>query len=109
MNARSNFSKKELNTIIKYLVKCSNFITMRINKCGNVDLDFRFCNAEGYAHFVIYKRPAGYIIRRRVYDDSPFGTGTYLNNNKPMSNLNDMMIYFTKYITKRKNSFFAIA
>lgn len=104
---KSNFSVREINAVSKLIAKTANFLTMRINKCGNIDLDLRFCHAEGYAHFVLYKRENGYKIRRRVYDDNPFGTGTYLNNNRPFATIKEAMDYFERYISKRKDSLIA--
>ena len=104
MNKNCNFSVRELNTISKFIAKCTNFVTMRVNKCGNIDFELRFCKGEGYAHFVLYKRPEGYLFRRRVFDDCPFGTGTYLNNNKPIADLKTALRYFEVYIMRRKDS-----
>ena len=104
---QSNFSRSEIKVVEKTINKCWRFLTMRINKAGNLDLELIWCDAFDYAHFVIYKCEGGYKIRRRIYTDNPFGCGTYLNNNRPFATLQEAMKYFENYIVWRKDSFSA--
>jgi hypothetical protein len=95
-NIPTNFKQNEITIIARYI---GQNMTMRINKCGNIDLEF--VKPTG-VHFVVYKRTDGVYIRRRLKCDNPFGCGTYLNNGRPFPSVKDAMRYFANYKEVRK-------
>ena len=96
----SNFSKYELGIIANGM---GNDMTMRMSPKGNPILTHR--NTEGNnVIFSFYKRDNGYLIRRRLGYDNPFGSGNILNGGKPFVNLGEAMAYFKNYKEEHPNS-----
>lgn len=89
---RSNFTQQEIATIAKTIGSRMN---MRINKCGNIDLEYQ---DDTFVHFLIYKQERGVVIRRRRMEN--WRHGTYINNNKPFASVKEAMKYFESYKDK---------
>ena len=91
---KTNFKQNELAVIARHI---GNNMTMRINKCGNIDIEYK---KDSPVHFNIYKQERGVVIRRRLFTDCTHGT--YLNNNKPFPSVLAAMKYFARYKEERK-------
>lgn len=90
----TNFTPKAIGLITANL---SPVMTVRINKSGNISLR-HYKGAE--VQFVIYNRPNGYYIRRRIDTKNPYGVGHVLNNEKPFESIADLVDYFKDYMSK---------
>lgn len=89
MKRKVKFTQQEIATIAKYI---GSEMTMRINKCGNIDIEYK---KDSFVHFNVYKQERGVVIRRRYFSDCTHGT--YIHNNKPFSSVKEAMQYFSTY------------
>ena len=95
------FTAKEINVIANGLAKMGNKMTLRLTNYGNVIVQHR--KAEKVL-FAFYKREDGYIIRRRLGYDNPFGSGNVLNGGKAIPTIKGTMSYFKNYCEKYPKS-----
>ncbi len=95
------FTANEINVIARTLVKMGNKMTLRLTSYGNVVVQHR--KAEKVL-FAFYKREDGYIIRRRLGYDNPFGSGNVLNGGKAIPTIKGTMTYFKNYCEKYPKS-----
>lgn len=96
----SPFTKAEVGEIAKAMGKEFN---LRMSPQGNPIITHRKTNGNNVI-FSIYKREGGYIIRRRLGYDNPFGSGNVLNGGKTFPTIARMMEYFNSYVETHPNS-----
>ena len=77
--------------------------TIRISPQGNPIITHKKTHGNNVI-FSVYKREGGYIIRRRLGYDNPFGSGNILNGGKVFPTIKEMMDYFKSYVEKHPNS-----
>lgn len=95
------FTAKEIKAIVNGLAKMGNKMTLRLTSYGNVVVQHR--KAEKVL-FSFYKREDGFIIRRRLGYDNPFGSGNVLNGGKVIPTIKGTMTYFKNYCEKHPKS-----
>lgn len=91
---KSNFTNPEIGYIVAAL---SPEMNIRVNKSGNIAIRHR---SNPAVQFVIYRKPRGLVLRRRIDTSSPYGVGHEMNNNKPFLTILDLVEYFKGYMEK---------
>lgn len=92
------FTQEEIGTIVSRMGKD---VTARLTPYGNVIVQHKDATKTLFA---FYKRADGYLIRRRLGYDNPYGSGNVLNGGHTFDTLNDALNYFEEYREKYPNS-----
>lgn len=96
--ATEGFTEQEIGYIVSRMGKD---LTARLTPYGNVIVQHK--NATKTL-FAFYKREDGYLIRRRLGYDNPYGSGNVLNGGNTFESLEKAMDYFVEYRDKYPNS-----
>ena len=92
------FTQEEIGEIVSRMGKD---VTARLTPYGNVIVQHKDATKTLFA---FYKRADGYLIRRRLGYDNPYGSGNVLNGGHTFDTLNDALNYFEEYREKYPNS-----
>ena len=93
-----NFTDEEIGHIVKNM---GADMVARLTPHNNLILKHKKADKTLFA---FYKREDGYLIRRRLGYDNPFGSGNVLNGGKTLPTIEKAMDYFVDYMEKHPQS-----